>query len=116
MAGAIEMSRHPLGGLRDIFLQYTPICSELAASLRFVRHRELSSFGVNRARHIMIPYSVWETSRRAKCDLKSILNRADLCTGFRAKLSRERGNTHSLLFPPRVLYGFPHGAKTLGWI
>ena len=26
-------------------------------------------------------------------------------------MSRERGNTHGFLFPPRVLFGFPHGAR-----
>ena len=38
---------------------------------------------------------------------------------FRVNLSREGGNTHGFLYPSRVLYGFPHGAKILrgfGWI
>ena len=31
---------------------------------------------------------------------------------FRVNRSRERGDTHNgFLFPPRVLYGFPHGAR-----
>ena len=49
--------------------------------------------------------------RKRKCDLEAIPNRADVWTGFWVNLSRERGNTHGFLLPPRVLYGFPHGAR-----
>ena len=37
---------------------------------------------------------------------------------MRVNLSRGRGNARGFLFPPRVLHGFPHGAKLwrgLGW-
>ena len=47
-----------------------------------------------------------EVLSRIKPKLRRRLNRL-----LRVSLSRERGNTHGLLFPPRVLYGFPHGAR-----
>ena len=59
-------------------------------------------------------YSLHEESCRALCPQSAISNSSQtaltFAPAFRVNLSRERGNIHGFLFPPRVLYGFPRGA------
>ena len=68
----------------------------------------------------------WRPSPTPKSFVQAIeRGRNELCSrvavttkGTTVNLRRE-GNTHGFLSPPRVLYGFPHGAKMLhgfGWI